>query len=54
MDRKRGAFAWVAGVVLLREALLCFVLRVRTVAKSHMRSSVFTTSFILVSCVKLP
>ena len=29
-------------------------LRVRTVAKRHMRSSMFTASFILVSCVKLP
>ena len=29
-------------------------LRVRTVAKRHMRSSLFTASFILVSCVKLP
>ena len=29
-------------------------LRVRTVAKRHMRSSMFTESFILVSCVKLP
>ena len=29
-------------------------LRVRTVAKRHVRSSVFTASFILVSCVKLP
>ena len=28
-------------------------LRVRTVAKRHMRSSMFTASFILVSCVKL-
>ena len=31
-----------------------FHLRVRTVAKRHMRSSMFTASFILVSCVKLP
>ena len=31
-----------------------FSLRVRTVAKRHMRSSMFTASFILVSCVKLP
>ena len=30
------------------------LLRVRTVAKRHMRSSMFTASFILVSCVKLP
>ena len=29
-------------------------LRVRTVAKRHMRYSMFTASFILVSCVKLP
>ena len=29
-------------------------LRVRTVAKRHMRSPMFTASFILVSCVKLP
>ena len=29
------------------------VLRVRTVAKRHMRYSMFTASFILVSCVKL-
>ena len=29
-------------------------LRVRTVAKRHMRSSMFTASFILVSGVKLP
>ena len=29
-------------------------LRVRTVAKTHMRSPMFTASFILVSCVKLP
>ena len=29
-------------------------LRVRTVAKRHMRSSMFTASFILVSCVKQP
>ena len=29
-------------------------LRVRMVAKRHMRSSMFTASFILVSCVKLP
>ena len=29
-------------------------LRVRTVAKRHIRSSMFTASFILVSCVKLP
>ena len=30
------------------------ILRVRTVAKRHMRSPMFTASFILVSCVKLP
>ena len=30
------------------------VLRVRTVAKKHLRSSMFTASFILVLCVKLP
>ena len=30
------------------------LLRVRTVAKRHKRSSMFTASFILVSCVKLP
>ena len=29
-------------------------LRVRTVAKRHVRSPMFTASFILVSCVKLP
>ena len=29
-------------------------LRVRTVAKRHMRSSMFTASSIMVSCVKLP
>ena len=29
-------------------------LRVRTVAKRHKRSSMFTASFIVVSCVKLP
>ena len=29
-------------------------LRVRTVAKRHMRSPMFAASFILVSCVKLP
>ena len=29
-------------------------LRVRTVAKRYMRSSMFTASFILVLCVKLP
>ena len=29
-------------------------LRVRTVAKRHMKSPMFTASFILVSCVKLP
>ena len=29
-------------------------LRVRTVAKRHLRSPMFTASFILVSCVKLP
>ena len=29
-------------------------LRVRTVAKRHMGSSMFTATFILVSCVKLP
>ena len=29
-------------------------LRVRTVAKRHMRSSMFAVSFILVSCFKLP
>ena len=32
----------------------CEPLRVRTVAKRHMRSFMFTASFILVSCVKLP
>ena len=31
-----------------------YQLRVRTVAKRHMRSSIFTASIILVSCVKLP
>ena len=35
-------------------ALCNFSLRVRTVAKRHMRSFMFTESFILVSCVKLP
>ena len=34
--------------------LVDMYLRVRTVAKRHMRSSMFTASFILVSCVKLP
>ena len=33
--------------------LVLVQLRVRTVAKRHMRSSMFTASFILVSCVKL-
>ena len=31
-----------------------FMLRVQTVAKRHLRSSMFTASFILVACVKLP
>ena len=34
--------------------VLILNLRVRTVAKRHVRSSMFTAFFILVSCVKLP
>ena len=40
--------------VMIKFYFFTICLRVRTVAKRHMRSSMFTASFILVSWVKLP
>ena len=39
---------------IMLSSILWHMLRVRTVAKRHMRFLMFTVSFILVSCVKLP
>ena len=39
---------------ILKTLVKSATLRVRTFAKRHMRFSMFTASFILVSCVKLP
>ena len=49
---KAGIY-YVNDLVHLEEGRF-MTLRVRTVAKRHMRSSMFTASFILVSRVKLP
>ena len=40
--------------ILLHASKTGLLKRVRTVAKRHMRSSMFTVPFILVPCVKLP
>ena len=42
------------GFTILKKTCIEGQLRVRTVAKRHMRFSIFTASFILVSGVKLP